>query len=51
MGVQTYDITHYQPILFCAESFEHVEDVIGSFFDEVDDDEVGRLLAQVSTPA
>ena len=51
MGVQTYDITHYQPILFCAESFEHVEDVVGTFFDEVDDDHVGRLLAEVATPA
>ena len=29
MGVQTYDITHYQPLLFCAESFDHVEDVVG----------------------
>jgi phenylalanine-4-hydroxylase len=51
MGVQTYDITHYQPILFCAESFNHVEDVIGGFFDTVDDDEVDRLLATVSAPA
>ena len=24
MGVQTYDITHYQPILFCAEGFAEV---------------------------
>jgi len=51
MGVQTYDITHYQPILFCAESFEHVEDVIGEFFDTVDDDRVEELLAQVQAPA
>lgn len=51
MGVQTYDITHYQPILFCADSFEHVEDVIGEFFDTVDDDEVDRLLEQVGARA
>jgi len=51
MGVQTYDITHYQPILFCAESFEHVEDVIGEFFDTVDDDLVEELLVQVQAPA
>jgi phenylalanine-4-hydroxylase len=38
MGIQTYDITHYQPILFCGESLEHVEDVVGKFFLEVDDD-------------
>jgi len=44
MGVQTYDITHYQPLLFCADSFDQVEDVVGGFFDEVDDDLVERLL-------
>ena len=38
MGVQTYDITHYQPLLFCAESFDEIEDVVGVFFDTVDDD-------------
>ena len=38
MGVQTYDITHYQPILFCAEGFGEVEDVVGAFFAEVDDE-------------
>ena len=43
MGVQTYDITHYQPILFCAEGFDEVEDVVGRFFAEVDDDAVARL--------
>ena len=29
MGVQTYDITHYQPILFCGDGFGQVEDVVG----------------------
>ena len=43
MGVQTYDITHYQPILFCADGFGEVEDVVGTFFAEVDDDVVARL--------
>ena len=33
MGVQTYDITHYQPLLFCAEGFGEIEDVVGTFFD------------------
>ena len=51
MGVQTYDITHYQPILFCAEGFGEVEDVVGGFFDEVDDDLVQRLAHEASTPA
>jgi phenylalanine-4-hydroxylase len=51
MGVQTYDITHYQPILFCGEGFDEVEDVVGTFFTEVDDDLVGRLLHDASAPA
>jgi phenylalanine-4-hydroxylase len=51
MGVQTYDITHYQPILFCAEGFGEVEDVVGAFFADVDDDLVRRLLHEASTPA
>jgi phenylalanine-4-hydroxylase len=51
MGVQTYDITHYQPILFCAEGFAEVEDVVGSFFAEVDDDLVVRLRHQASATA
>ncbi len=45
MGVQTYDITHYQPLLFCPDSFEQVEDVVGGFFDTVDDDMVARLVS------
>jgi phenylalanine-4-hydroxylase len=45
MGVQTYDITHYQPLLFCADSFDQVEEVVGGFFSSVDDAAVQRLLA------
>jgi phenylalanine-4-hydroxylase len=44
MGVQEYDITHYQPLLFCGESFAEVEDVVGGFFETVDDDAVAALL-------
>ena len=51
MGVQTYDITHYQPILFCAEGFGEIEDVVGRFFADVDDDMVARLMHDASTPA
>ena len=36
-GDQAYDITHYQPVLFCAESFEQVEEVVGGWFDLADD--------------
>ena len=51
MGVQTYDITHYQPILFCAEGFTEVEDVVGGFFAEVDDTMVQRFTHEASAPA
>jgi phenylalanine-4-hydroxylase len=51
MGVQTYDITHYQPVLFCAEGFNEIEDVVGTFFADVDDDMVERLMHDASAPA
>jgi phenylalanine-4-hydroxylase len=51
MGVQTYDITHYQPVLFCAEGFNEIEDVVGAFFADVDDDMVKRLMHDASAPA
>lgn len=47
MGTVTYDITHYQPVLFCGESLEHVEDVVGGFFENADDAMVERLTALV----
>jgi phenylalanine-4-hydroxylase len=51
MGVQTYDITHYQPLLFCGDGFGEVEDVVGTFFAEVDDDLVERLRHQAAATA
>jgi phenylalanine-4-hydroxylase len=45
MGVQTYDIGHYQPVLFAAESWSQVQDVVGGFFAEVDDESTARLAA------
>ena len=44
MGVQTYDITHYQPVLFAADSWQHVHDVVGGFFDTATDDSIAALL-------
>jgi phenylalanine-4-hydroxylase len=38
-----YDITKYQPVLYCAESLDHLEDAVGSFFAEADDDTPARL--------
>ena len=46
MGTQTYDITHYQPILFCGASLTEVEDVVGGFFETADDDLVDSILGR-----
>ena len=43
MGTLEYDITKYQPILFCAEGMGELEDVVGTFFAEYDDDSAARL--------
>ncbi|MEO3870287.1 phenylalanine 4-monooxygenase [Nonomuraea sp. B12E4] len=45
MGATEYDITKYQDVLFRAESLQHLEDVVGGFWDSCDDDAVARLLA------
>lgn len=43
MGTQGYDIGHYQPVLFAADSWGQVCDVVGGFFDDVTDDSVAAL--------
>lgn len=49
MGTLAYDITEYQPVLFCAESLDELDDVVGAFFDTVDDDLALRLRADAAT--
>jgi phenylalanine-4-hydroxylase len=51
MGVQTYDITHYQPLLFAAASWGEVQDVVGGFFDTATDESIERLRAHQSVVA
>lgn len=48
MGTLAYDITQYQPVLFCAQSPDELDDVVGGFFETVDDDLTERLRAQAS---
>lgn len=48
MGTLNYDITRYQPILYAAESLGELEDVVGGFFETVDDDLTQRLRAQAA---
>jgi phenylalanine-4-hydroxylase len=43
MGTIEYDITKYQPVLFGAESFDHMIDAVGSFFAGFDDETPARL--------
>ena len=45
MATLDYDITDYQPVLFAAESFSHMVDVVGNFFATCDDDTPQRLGA------
>jgi len=45
MGTTEYDITVYQDLLYAAESFEQVEDVVGGFWDTCDDDSIDKLKA------
>ena len=43
MGTLDYDITHYQPVLFAAESFGWMLDTLTAFFAAYDDDTPARL--------
>jgi phenylalanine-4-hydroxylase len=44
MGTLGYDITHYQPVLFAAESFDRMVDDLGTFFAGYDDADHDRWL-------
>lgn len=46
MATQDYDITHYQPVLFAAGSFEQMLADLHAFFSSYDDGACARLLAQ-----
>jgi phenylalanine-4-hydroxylase len=46
MGTAEYDITNYQPILYRADSIEHLMDVVGGFFETMDDDTPARLATR-----
>jgi phenylalanine-4-hydroxylase len=51
MGTLEYDITHYQPILFCADGMGELEDVVGGFFASFDDDAPARLRGRETARA
>jgi phenylalanine-4-hydroxylase len=45
MGTVEYDITHYQPVLYSAESMTHLMESVGGFFAGFDDDTPERMKA------
>jgi phenylalanine-4-hydroxylase len=49
MASVDYDITSYQPVLFAAESLDHLEEVVGGFFETADEDTPARLGIAVTT--
>jgi phenylalanine-4-hydroxylase len=53
MGTLEYDITKYQPVLFCADGMGELEEIVGGFFADFEDDTPARLRrnAGVAQPA
>jgi phenylalanine-4-hydroxylase len=43
MATIEYDITRYQPVLFAAESMQHLVEALGAFFSGCDDETPARL--------
>jgi phenylalanine-4-hydroxylase len=43
MGTADYDITHYQPVLYLAESIAHVVEVVGGFFESCTDESIEEM--------
>jgi phenylalanine-4-hydroxylase len=43
MGTASYDITHYQPVLYRAESLDEVREVVGGFFRDCTDESIAAM--------
>jgi phenylalanine-4-hydroxylase len=43
MGTADYDITHYQPVLYLAESVDEVVEVVGGFFRTCTDESIEEM--------
>ena len=46
MGTADYDITHYQPVLYRAESLDEVREVVGGFLRTCTDESIAELRAR-----
>ena len=47
MGTADYDITHYQPVLYRAESVAEVVETVGGFFTTCTDDSIAELRTAI----
>ena len=50
MGTLPYDIDHYQPVLFGADSLDEVLAVVGGFFDVCTDDSIRSIRSRQPDP-
>jgi phenylalanine-4-hydroxylase len=46
MGTADYDITHYQPVLYRAESLDEIREVVGGFFATCTDESIDEMRAR-----
>jgi phenylalanine-4-hydroxylase len=46
MGTADYDITHYQPVLYLAESIDQVVEVVGGFFRSCTDESIEEMTRE-----
>lgn len=45
MGTADYDITHYQPVLYRAESVQEIVETVGGFFTNCSDESIAAMRA------
>jgi phenylalanine-4-hydroxylase len=50
MGTADYDITHYQPVLYRAESLDEVREVVGGFLADCTDESIDEMRARAKAP-
>lgn len=51
MGTAEYDITHYQPVLYRAESLDEVREVVGGFFASCTDESIAVMRERAGAGA
>jgi phenylalanine-4-hydroxylase len=51
MGTLDYDITAYQPLLYCAESVDEIVEKIGGFFTTCSDESIAELRSRTKAAA